>query len=140
MMKLAVFKSHQSRLMSNIQQPSGEFVPAHFHITEVGLLTKCFPACDDGHIQKQDYLQTWVADNVQHHLEPKDSEMKFKYQADAMGKYGVGTPGASFLLVSKQTGCLFKIKCDISHQKKRIGLNSFATSKDSHCTTGGGCC
>lgn len=45
-MKLSEFKRYLSTLSQvNIVQPNGEYVPAHFHITEVGLITKNFLDC-----------------------------------------------------------------------------------------------
>ena len=72
-MNLSDFKRHLSTLNSlNILQPNVELVPAHFHITEVGLITKNFLDCGGGvHTEKLANLQIWEADDLQHRLKPK---------------------------------------------------------------------
>ncbi|MFN3590302.1 MAG: DUF6428 family protein, partial [Spirosomataceae bacterium] len=45
-MKLSEIKAHLSTLENvEFQLPSGTFVPEHFHVTEVGLVTKHFIDC-----------------------------------------------------------------------------------------------
>lgn len=45
-MKLSQFKTElQNTDTLNIQLPNGTFVPAHFHITEMGLSTKHYIDC-----------------------------------------------------------------------------------------------
>lgn len=72
-MKLSDFKEHLSTAKSlNFLQTNGEFVPLHFHITEVGLITKNFIDCGgDVHTDKLVNLQIWVANDVHHRLSPK---------------------------------------------------------------------
>lgn len=50
--------------------PDGDEVPAHFHITEVGHVTKRFIDCGGKlHDRKETWLlQTWVADDYDHRL------------------------------------------------------------------------
>lgn len=49
--------------------PDGERVPAHFHITEVGHLTKTFLDCGGTrHANGCCLLQVWVADDTDHRL------------------------------------------------------------------------
>ncbi len=156
-MKLSDFKRHLSTLRSlNIQQPNGEFVPAHFHITEVGLITKNFIDCGgDVHTEKLANLQIWVADDFQHRLEPngllkiielsnkvlgnEDLEIEIEYQSETIGKYNLDKQGENFILIPKQTDCLAKIKCNIPQPKQKVRLGELATAETS-CTPGGGCC
>ena len=45
-MKISVLKNHLENLTElNFKLPDGTFVPAHFHLTEIGLMTKHFVDC-----------------------------------------------------------------------------------------------
>jgi len=140
----------------NIVQPNGELVPAHFHITEVGLITKNFIDCGgDVHTERLANLQIWVADDLQHRLEPKgllkiidlsnkvlgneDLDMEVEYQTETIGRYNLERQGTNFVLVTKQTDCLAKIKCNIPQPKQKLKLGELAISNESCCTPGGGC-
>ena len=50
--------------------PDGDQIPAHFHITEVGHVTKRFIDCGGKLHDRKDtcLLQTWVADDYDHRL------------------------------------------------------------------------
>ena len=49
--------------------PDGKALPPHFHITEVGHLTKSFIDCGGRrHSSGSCLLQVWVADDVEHRL------------------------------------------------------------------------
>jgi hypothetical protein len=50
--------------------PDGNQIPAHFHITEVGHVTKRFIDCGGRLHERKDtcLLQTWVADDYDHRL------------------------------------------------------------------------
>src|SRR5580700_6908951 len=53
----------------HIMLPSGEFVPDHFHVTEVGRVQKTFIDC--GGTRRESVsclLQTWTAHDVEHRL------------------------------------------------------------------------
>jgi len=53
------------------QLSNGSFVPAHFHITEVGNVTRNYIDC--GGVQRQENklnLQLWVASDTNHRLKP----------------------------------------------------------------------
>jgi hypothetical protein len=54
-----------------IELPSGSCLPAHFHITEVGKVTKDFIDCGGIHrLDQTCVLQTLVATDVDHRLTP----------------------------------------------------------------------
>jgi len=157
-MKLSEFKKHLSTSNSvNIVQPNGELVPAHFHVTEVGLITKNFIDCGgDVHTEKLANLQIWVADDLQHRLESKgllkiidlsnkvlgneDLDIEVEYQTETIGRYNLERQGTNFVLVTKQTDCLAKIKCNIPQPKQKLKLGELAVANESCCTPGGGCC
>ena len=71
-MKLSTFKKTLSELDTlKFQLPDGHFVPAHFHITEVGNLTRNYIDC--GGIVRQENkisIQLWVASDNDHRLKP----------------------------------------------------------------------
>ncbi len=49
--------------------PDGSPIPAHFHITEVGHITRRFIDCGGTRrVQESCLLQTWVHDDVEHRL------------------------------------------------------------------------
>jgi Family of unknown function (DUF6428) len=132
-------------------------VPKHFHITEVGVLTKHFIDCGgDIHEEKSANLQIWVADDFDHKLEPQsllnilklsekvlqnqDLEIEVEYQTDTIGKYSLSIEGGTFSLVAKETDCLAKTKCNIPQSKSTIRLSELTLVNQNCCTPGGGCC
>ena len=130
----------------HIVLPNGEFVPAHFHVTEVGRVDKQFIDCG-GTLRRAAScsLQAWTAHDLEHRL---SSDKLSKILKLAQGKlYGLEympieveygevvastyflsdvevTPaGLLFVLVGKQTDCLAPDKCGVSK-----------------CCSGTGCC
>ena len=73
-MLISVFKQILSELDTvKFKLPNGQFVPAHFHITEVGKLTRNYIDC--GGILRQENklnLQLWVASDAYHRLKPNN--------------------------------------------------------------------
>lgn len=157
-MKLSEFKRHLNALNTlNFVQPNGELVPHHFHITEVGLITKNFIDCGgDVHTEKLANLQIWVADDTDHRLEPKsllkiidlsnkvlgneDMEVEVEYQTETIGKYALDKQGEDFVLVAKQTDCLAKVKCNIPQPKRKMQMSEIGSSPVNSCAPGSGCC
>jgi hypothetical protein len=139
----------------SFQLPDGDSVPSHFHVTEVGKITKHFIDC--GGVERKEEVanfQLWNANDYDHRLHPekllniielsekilkiKDLEIEVEYQADTIGKYGLDYDGKTFLLTSKQTDCLAKDSCGIQMEKPRVRISSVMASND--CTPGSGCC
>ena len=110
-MKLSEFKNSLEQVdVFNLQLPSGVMVPAHFHITEMGLLTKNFIDC--GSVIREEKtvtFQVWFADDVEHRLAPSkvfkimeasknligelDLDLEVEYQMEAtIGKFGLEFP------------------------------------------------
>ncbi len=136
------------------QLPNGELVPSHFHVTEVGKITKHFIDCG-GTERKEEVVnfQLWNANDYDHRLHPEklldiiklsekaleitDLEIEVEYQADTIGKFGLDFDGKNFLLTLKQTDCLAKDKCGIPTAKPKVRL---AALNDSSCAPGGNCC
>lgn len=158
-MKLSSFKQLlDQQNMITIKLPNGQFIPSHFHITEVGLLTKHFIDCG-GTVRQENHisLQLWLDDNdMEHRLtvdkllkiislsEDKigfgDHEILVEYQAGTIGKYGIAFDGESFVLTSKQTACLASDQCGVPAEKKKITLVELSNQTTNTCTPGGGCC
>ena len=73
-MRLSNFINALDKLeVLKFQLPNGEFVPAHFHITEVGNINRNYIDC--GGILRQEKkisLQLWVASDTEHRLKPEN--------------------------------------------------------------------
>ncbi|MES2800557.1 MAG: DUF6428 family protein [Bacteroidota bacterium] len=155
-MKLSVVKQILSSIENvDFQLENGTIVPSHFHVTEVGMITKNFIDCG-GVIRNEKVVnfQLWSADDIDHRLKPskflhiialseeklgiEDLEIEVEYQADTIGKYDLDFNGKNFILVSKQTACLASDACGIPSEKKKYNLVE-VTNKNT-CTPGGGCC
>ena len=153
--------SEIKELLSNLENvtfmlPNGSFVPEHFHVTEVGLITKNFIDCG-GKLRNETVVnfQLWNANDFEHRLKPKklldiialsekvlgiaDFEIEVEYQAETIGKYDLGFEGTTFILLNKQTACLAEDQCGIPTEKEKIKLSEFSSQINS-CVPGGGCC
>jgi len=156
-MTLNEIKEHLSRLDKiGFLLPSGELVPAHFHVTEVGKITKDFIDCG-GTMRHEEVVnfQLWEADDYDHRLHPEklvniielsqtklgigNLPIEVEYQGQTINKYNLDFDGTNFVLLSKQTDCLAKDNCGIPQEKKMVDLSSMVADGGS-CTPGGGCC
>ena len=153
-MKLSEVKQSLANSDSvNFLLPDGSFVPAHFHVTEIGLVTKHFIDCGGTvRTEKMANFQLWDANDTDHRLKPKkllsiidlserileipDLEIEVEYQGNTIGKYGLDFNGKDFVLVSTQTNCLAKDKCGIPPEKLKVNVKENVSC----CTPGGGCC
>ncbi|TAH27350.1 MAG: hypothetical protein EAZ07_01980 [Cytophagales bacterium] len=135
----------------------GAFVPNHFHVTEVGTVTKNFIDCG-GTIRNEKTVnfQLWNADDIDHQLKPKkllniielsekllgieDNEIEVEYQSDTIGKYALAFDGTNFILQSKVTACLAQDQCGIPQEKQKIKLSQLQTVQTSSCSPNSGCC
>ena len=136
--------------------PNGSFVPEHFHVTEVGLVTKNFIDCG-GKVRNETVVnfQLWNANDFEHRLKPKklldiialsekilgiaDFEIEVEYQAETIGKYDLGFERTTFILMNKQTACLAQDHCGIPTEKEKVKLSEISSQTNS-CVPGGGCC
>lgn len=154
-MKLSNLREHLTALKSvSFRLPDGTELPAHFHVTEVGLVTKHFIDC--GGVERTETVanfQLWEAGDYDHRLAPQkflhildlsrkilgvqDLEIEVEYQQGTIGKFGLDFDGQHFLLVPKFTACLAQDACGIP-DKKNLSLSELLVS--SACTPGGGCC
>lgn len=155
-MKLSQLKAVLPTLDNvEFQLENGTFVPEHFHVTEVGQITKTFIDCG-GVIRNEQVVnfQLWDADDYDHRLKPgkllqiidlaenklgiADAEIEVEYQSDTIGKYDLDFNGNTFVLKNKTTACLAEDACGIPAAKPLINLTPLQNS--SSCTPGGGCC
>jgi hypothetical protein len=158
-MKLSALKKLLSEERNlSLSLPDGTKVPAHFHITEAGLITKHFIDCGGTiRISKVINLQIWVADDVEHRLSPsklkriielaeplfgnEDLEIEVEYQTETVGKYGLEFSENEYLLTSKKTDCLAQDKCGIFDSGLSSSIPELKTNITANtCKPGGGCC
>ncbi len=155
-MKLSEIKNHLHQLETiGFQLPNGELVPSHFHVTEVGKITKHFIDCG-GTERKEEVVnfQLWEKNDYDHRLHPEklvkiielsqsvlgieDLDIEVEYQGETIGKYGLDFNGVHFVLTSKATDCLAKSNCGITQAKPRIKLSEIQNANC--CVPDSGCC
>lgn len=125
----------------HIMLPNSDFVPEHFHVTEVGRVQKTFIDC--GGVQRETVtclLQIWTAQDFEHRLSAgkllkilnlgkeilgsDDLLVEFEYGADVASQFTLsdveitprrnGSIGLLFVLLGKQTDCLAPDKCGVN--------------------------
>ena len=138
------------------QLENGTFVPEHFHVTEVGMITRNFIDCGGVvRTEKVVNFQLWNADDFEHRLKPKkllsiirlseeklgieDFEVEVEYQSETIGKYDLGFNGRTFVLKNKTTACLAQDACGIPAEKPLKNLSSVPVSQTA-CGPNSGCC
>jgi hypothetical protein len=155
-MKLSDIKKHLNTVETvSFKLENGTPVPEHFHVTEVGVVSKQFIDCG-GTIRNERVanFQLWNANDVEHRLKPakllniirlseeqlgmEDLEIEVEYQGATIGKYSLDYDGNDFILLAKQTACLAEDSCGIPQEKKKINLTELINQNA--CTPGGGCC
>ena len=138
----------------DFQLPNGEFVPSHFHVTEVGKISKAFIDCG-GTLRKESVVnfQLWNANDFDHKLSPEkligiielsekvlgidlNQEVEVEYQGASIEKYGLDFDGQNFQLKVKLTDCLAPNKCGISFASEKPKENTISEC----CTPNSGCC
>lgn len=154
-MKLEEVKSALENLDTiAFQLPNGDLVPNHFHVTEVGKITKHFIDCG-GTVRNEEVVnfQLWNADDYDHRLHPEklvhiielsqnilgigDLEVEVEYQGQTIEKFALEFDGKNFLLTSKETDCLARDKCGVPAEKPKIKISEL---QNSGCVPGSGCC
>jgi hypothetical protein len=136
--------------------PDGTFVPAHFHVTEIGQVNKKFIDCG-GTVRDEKFInfQLWEDGDYTHRLGAKklldiillservlgldDLEVEVEYQGDTIGRYGLDFDGEAFLLINKSTDCLAKSNCGIPVQKPKIRMSDLRNGGVGCCGSAAGC-
>ena len=158
-MKLFEIKNELQKLSKiAFQLPNGDFVPNHFHVTEVGKITKNFIDCG-GKVRLEEVanFQLWEANDYDHQLHPEklidiielsenklnistDLEVEVEYQMkETIGKFSLDFDGTNFQLKSKLTDCLAKDNCGIPVEKVKVTIGEWK-EKVSSCAPNSGCC
>lgn len=154
-MKLSEIKQILEKVETvSFQLQDGTFVPEHFHVTEVGLITKNFIDCG-GTVRKETLVnfQLWDANDYEHRLKPnkllkiialsekvlgiEDFEIEVEYQDNTIGKYELGFNGKDFQLLTKKTTCLASESCGTGENKQNVKLSQL---QENACCSPGGCC
>jgi Family of unknown function (DUF6428) len=119
----------------HLMLPDGDFVPAHFHITEVGRVQKDFVDCGGtARSSTTCVLQAWVAADLEHRITSSkllgileagaslltngDWPVEFEYEGERISQYPIAaaevTPGGIlFHLGTKHTACLAPDLCGV---------------------------
>ena len=158
-MKLSDVKNNLRNLDTiAFELPDGSLVPRHFHVTEVGKISKHFIDCG-GTVRTEDVVnfQLWNAHDYDHRLHPEkllkiielsentlgiseDLTVEVEYQGRSIEKFGLDFDGQHFLLSTKQTDCLAKEKCGSPAEKPKVRMIQLQTADSSCCTPDSGCC
>ena len=147
--------------------PDGSLVPAHAHVTEVALMTRRFVDCGGTHrMERRIQLQLWVANDVDHRLEPTkllriireteawmewdNHEVEIEYQGKTIERYGVEIMEGVLALQPLQTNCLAQDRCGLPMLEETS--NTTRTVEETvpqpksqapvvgRCKPGSGCC
>lgn len=156
-MKLSEIKNQLNNISKvNFLLPNGTLVPEHFHVTEVGLITKNFIDCG-GTVRNETVanFQLWESSDFDHRIAPQkllkilalsekilgkeDLEIEVEYQTETIGKYSLDFNGENFVLKTKHTNCLASDNCGASAEKSTLKLVELGT-QEACCSPGGGCC
>jgi hypothetical protein len=154
-MKLSEIKNILPALENTVfQLENGAFVPEHFHVTEIGTVTKKFIDCG-GVIRNENVVnfQLWNADDFEHRLKPnkllqiiklseeklhiEDFEIEVEYQSETIGRYDLAFNGTHFVLKNKTTACLAQDACNVPSSSKFTELHK---SESNSCSPNSGCC
>lgn len=151
-MKLSDVKQALAGLPTvNFKLPDGSAIPEHFHVTEVGLVTKHFIDC--GGVERKETVvnfQLWEAGDYDHRLAPQkflhilnlskkvlgeadELNIEVEYQQDTIGKFDLEFDGKDFILAPKQTACLAQDACGIPPKQ-------MPSKAASGCAPKSGCC
>ena len=153
-MKISEMKAALRGLRAvSFRLPDGTQLPAHFHVTEVGLVRKHFIDC--GGVERREAaasFQLWEAGDYDHRLAPQkflhilelsekilgdeDLVIEVEYQQATIGKFGLAFDGVDFHLIARQTACLAQDACGIP-AAPAFALPQLPVAA---CTPGGGCC
>ena len=158
-MKLSEVKEALQNLESiSFQLPDESFVPDHFHVTEIGVITKNFIDCG-GVIRTENKInfQLWEDEkDMDHNLKPaklidiislsekvlgiEDAEVEVEYQEHTIGRYQLEFDGKKFLLFNTFTDCLAKDNCGVPSDEEDEFVGKIDGVKTAVCVPGNGCC
>ena len=157
-MKLSEFKNIISSINTiSFELEDKEIIPQHFHITEIGVVSKNFIDCG-GKLRAEKIInfQLWHANDFDHRLSKEkvneiisiaekelpieeDLNIEVEYQKSTIGKYDLGFNGQRFILETKTTACLAEDNCGIPQEKLKVSLSNLGNNVSS-CSPNSGCC
>ncbi len=145
----------------SLRLPDGSCLPAHFHITEVGHVTKRFVDCGGvRRVQENCLLQTWVHDDVKHRLcagklagvfervgdvlEDLSLPVEFEVELGTVAQFGLGgvsvvAGNLELALTAKHTDCLARGVC-LPGGCDAEPDSDCEPAVAPACSPGGGCC
>lgn len=154
-MKLSAIKNILPGLQNvSFRLENGTYVPEHFHVKEVGMITKYFIDCG-GIIrtEKKAGFQLWDANDYEHRLKPQkllhiirlseeklgleDAEIEVEYQGETIGKFHLDFDGRDFVLLFTTTACLAQDQYGLPQRKPKIRLSELRANS---CAPDSGCC
>lgn len=148
-MKLSEFKSTLSEVTQlKFMLPNGTLVPAHFHVTELALISKNFMDCGGvARVERKVTFQLWVANDIDHRLTSfkwlgiikkgeldyglTDETVEIEFQGQTIERYGITFSEGIFNLTPLYTECLAPDHC---------GIPEAQLPKTSCCSPTTGCC
>ena len=141
----------------NFMLPDYTLIPQHFHVTEMGTITKHYIDCGNT-IRKENKVsfQIWFAEDYQHRLTPSkflkilqaseplitdpNAEVEVEYQtSQTIGKWGLSFDKEQFLLMDLHTTCLANDHCGIPEKKMKISLKELG-KPNTCCEPHASCC
>lgn len=158
-MKLSEFKAAlKEQEFPRFKMENGRSLAPHFHLTELGKITKDYIDCG-GNRRQESWLnlQLWEADDYDHRLSStkllgiirkserllglgEDLELEIEYQGETIGRYDLNTEEDTFVLRATKTDCLAKEACGIP-TVTALPLADLATSPTGNCCSPeSGCC
>ena len=154
-MKISEFKKQLENTRNlEFYLPDGIKIPSHFHITEMGIVTKNFIDCGISiHEEKKVTFQLWYANDLEHKLTSEtvlniisgshkilgdqDLEIEVEYQMEqTIGKFGLDYTNGNFELTKKETACLALDSCGISSEKVKVDIRENVSC----CAPNSNCC
>jgi len=141
----------------HFQLPDGTRVPAHFHVTEIGEVSKNFIDC--GGTQREERvvsLQLWTSIDYHHRLAPSklsgiiemaekklglgDLPIEVEYQGeDSIMKFGLEATDGKLQLTGTKTACLALEACGLPGKAVK-GFTNLMDKAANVCKPGSGCC
>ncbi|WP_375238893.1 DUF6428 family protein [Aurantibacter sp.] len=146
--------------LQNLEQiafvlPNGNLVPEHFHVTEIGKVSKTFIDCG-GKLRQEKKInfQLWNATDYNHRLHPEklvsiinlaeetlnlanlDVEVEFQGK-NTIETFGLEFKDEQFHLTGKITDCLALDECGLPNSKPKVKISEIASNS---CAPNSGCC
>ena len=152
---IAALQTHPEKRLG-IQLPTGELIPKHFHITEIGKSTKDFIDCGGTRRKVEScLLQTLVANDVDHQLMTDkllgivekasvlgladDAPVEVEVQTETISIFSVANSSSNddtlvFKLEPKRTACLAPSTCGVDMNSLPVlGGSGGCCSSDDDC-------